>query len=178
MSQKTSDEVLPHILEVTDARPCGPDRWMGHGICHGSKRSRDLSIRNTGSLILLHDFTGCPLSAICSALGIRVADLFLNTSHSHVSHSTPKRSRPDRLKTAFVFEFHAMALKERAEATWNAASGLDCRMWVDRDFDAAVDAVGRAFDNLAHAENLFGVVEQLRERAFAEKQLQRNKKEN
>jgi hypothetical protein len=70
------NNVLDDILSLTDARPTGPDKWMGHGRCHGSKWHRDLGIRVAGNKILLHCFAGCVKPTICQSLGLELKDLF------------------------------------------------------------------------------------------------------
>lgn len=161
-------DVLAHILDVTDARPRGADRWMGHGLCHGSKRNRDLSIRLTSDRILLHDFTGCELSSICHALGIRLRDLFFDAPVPRASRATPKPPRVDRRQIAYRLELQGLLLGARADAVFWAAGGLDTSRWSDTDFDVAMDAVGRAYDDLRHAVVLFDVADSQRERAYAE----------
>lgn len=171
-------DILNHILEVTHARPCGLDRWMGHCIGHGSQRHRDLSIRKTLRLILVHCFGACDFSTICRSLGIVPAQLFLDSPLPRGARPLPKPTRPDHRKTAHPLGVHAQALKERALVALDAASGLDCSSWSSDDWDMAWDAVGRAFDDLTHVENLFATADRLHERAYAEEQPERNTKEN
>ena len=80
----------------------------------------------------------------------------------------PKPPRVSRRRIALDFELHAILLQERAEKTFHAASGLDCTSWSGADFDKAMDAVGRAHDDLAYAQVLFDVADDLRLKAFQE----------
>lgn len=159
-------EVLSHIFDVTYARPCGLDQWMGHGICHDSKRHRDLSIRDTGSRILLYDFTGWPLSSVCAALGIRVTDLFHNASPHSFSHSTPKWNHSDRLKTAFRLDLHGVTLMDRANTVLQAVSTLDTSQWSDADLDTNLNDVAQAYSDQERARLLFAMADNLRLRAY------------
>ncbi len=162
-------EVLDHILDATRARRCGPDRWMGHGICHGSTRNRDLSIRDTGSRILLHDFAGCPLSSICTALGIRVADLFVGTSPPRGSRPLLKPKSPDRVAIAFQFELGALDRRLRADRILEAAKNLDAVTMSDMQLDRALHCVAQAHADIERAELFEDLADTLRERDYAER---------
>jgi hypothetical protein len=49
--------------------------WIARCPAHADK-SPSLSIREENGRVLFHCFAGCTLEAICSALGIRISDLF------------------------------------------------------------------------------------------------------
>lgn len=82
----------------------------------------------------------------------------------------PKPQRPpvDPRRIALQFELHADQLKERAHAVLRAAQGHDCVAWNGDDFDAAMNAVGQAHDDLRHARVLFDVADSFREKAYRE----------
>lgn len=62
--------------------------WMARCPAHRD-RSPSLSIREANGKILLHCFAGCNAEAVCSAIGIRLADLF--------SQSRKKRAPAPRI---------------------------------------------------------------------------------
>lgn len=140
-------DVLDHILKATNARPCGRDRWMGHGICHGSKRNRDLSIRKTDDRILLHDFTGCELSSICRALGIQKRDLFFDARIDPVATRQRKADRLEREQQQERDGFQIDAYRE-AEYTIAAASGIDISNWSNERLGDALNVLADAYATL------------------------------
>jgi len=82
----------------------------------------------------------------------------------------PKREKPDLRSVALRFDIHGVLLKERADATLHQASGLDCTTWSGHDFDAAMKAVIKVHDDLAHADVLFDVADSQRIKAHKEGQ--------
>lgn len=71
----TLDDLLAHLKRV---RRSG----NGHVACCPSHDDRHPSLRisQIGNKILLHCFFGCSIAAICEALGIRISDLFVESS--------------------------------------------------------------------------------------------------
>jgi hypothetical protein len=164
-------QVLSHILEVTNARPRGQGRWMGHGICHGSKRNRDLSIRTTNNLILLHDFAGCSLIAVCAALGIHQRDLFFNSPAFRGSRPILKPKCPDRFTSSFQFELGALDRRLRANRILEAAKKLDAVTLSDAQLDRALSFVAQAYADMERAEMFEQVADSLRMREYRERML-------
>lgn len=159
------DALLSKLQKV---RPRGSGRWFSICPAHEEKTG-SLSIREgSHGRILLHDFGGCSVEKVLNALGLRLRDLFADIPLFRVSPPMPKPPRFDRRRIALDFELHAISLQKRAEKTFHAASGLDCTSWSGDDFDRAMDAVGRAFDDLRHAEILLAVADSQREKAYWE----------
>jgi hypothetical protein len=52
-------------------------RWSSFCPAHANRNKRSLSVRVVGNAILLYCFVGCTIKAICTALGLRVVDLFI-----------------------------------------------------------------------------------------------------
>jgi hypothetical protein len=77
---RDADSVDGRILRHLDrVRKTGDNRWSARCPAHDDKWP-SLSIRLTDDRkILLHCFTGCTTEAICSAIGVSIADLFLDT---------------------------------------------------------------------------------------------------
>lgn len=68
-----ADFLLARLERVSQS---GPDRWRACCPSCGGK-SQKLSIRETeDGRILAHDFGGCPVSDVLSAVGLAVSDLF------------------------------------------------------------------------------------------------------
>ena len=162
-------EVLAHIVEVTDARPRGEGRWMGHCVAHGSQKHRDLSIRDTGDRILLHDFAGCPLDNILAALGLRISDLFDDAPLPHASHRVPKPKKPTRLQLAFQAELTALDHRVKADWIFRAAAKLDAVLLTDNDRNRALDALAVAYRATEEAERFELRADALRWQYFTER---------
>lgn len=162
-------EVLDHILDATRARRCGPDRWMGHCLAHNSQRNRDLSIRDTGDRILLHDFAGCPLDNILVALGLKISDLFADAPLPGGTRSIQKPRRPDRVAVAFQFELGALDRRLRANRIFDAAHKLDITTMTHDELEQALNSVAQAYADSERAELFEQVADDLRERDFTER---------
>lgn len=160
----TATELLQRLDSV---RPRGPGRWVARCSAHADN-SPSLSIREGERGILLRCFAGCSAGEVVAALGLELKDLFIDSPLPRGSRPTRKPPRPDRRQVAFVLELHALALQERAEKTVQAAGALDTTTWTDADFDAAMDAVGRAYSDLERAGVLLDVADSQREKAYQE----------
>jgi hypothetical protein len=62
------------IAELIGARPSSSG-WVARCPAHQDKNP-SLSLRDDNGRVLLHCFAGCTPEAVCSALGIRLSDLF------------------------------------------------------------------------------------------------------
>lgn len=148
---------------VTFSRCPVPSHGKGRG-----DRNRSLQSRQGSRAWLMKCWAGCDLAAICTAMGLSVSDLFDDARLPRGSLPIPKPARVDRRGIAFQLELHGVLLQTRAEAVLQAASGLYTSHWSDTDFDRAMEAVGRVFDDLRHVETLFAVADSQREKAFKE----------
>ncbi len=71
-------------------RQTGPGRWLARCPAH-EDRSPSLSIRELDDgTVLVHDFAGCEVESILSAIGLTFADLFPDKLNHHLP---PTRSR-------------------------------------------------------------------------------------
>lgn len=73
----TALELLPRLKGL---RRCGGN-WIARCPAH-EDRSPSLSVCERQGRVLLHCFAGCPTEAVCDALRIRMADLFVEPSVS------------------------------------------------------------------------------------------------
>jgi len=72
------------LSRLDGVRHTGPGRWMARCPAH-EDRSPSLSIRETDDgRILVHDFAGCDVQSVLSAVGLTLADLFPDRiKHEH-----------------------------------------------------------------------------------------------
>lgn len=160
--------VLDHIIAVTDARPCGLDRWMGHCPCHGSKKNRDFSIRRTDERTLLHCFAGCSFAEVCATLRIEQQAFFFDAPVPRGQRPPPKPARVDRVALAFQFDLAALDRRLRAGRILGTATGLDAARLNENELDRSLQAVSVAYQSIERAELFEGVADTLRLRAFRE----------
>lgn len=81
------DTLLSRLDKV---RQTGPGRWSANCPSHDDK-SPSLSIRELDDgRILVHCFTGCPVSDVLAAIGLGFTDLFPLDSHA-IGHANPER---------------------------------------------------------------------------------------
>ena len=151
--------VLDDILSLTDAKSTGPDKWLAHCRCHGSKRHRDLSIRVAGNKILLHCFAGCLKPAICHSLGLELIDLFTDTLTSDPQRrreAVRERDRQRHLREQQAHQEGTLidALKA-ADDFVSSRRGLEISGWSDEKLNNELDALADAY-HLLENEDLDG----------------------
>lgn len=134
--------------------------WSAKCPAHADK-SPSLTIAEGNRGILLRCWAGCTLAEICAALGIHMRDLFSDAR-------LPRGKRPDAKplcldldKIAFKFELGALDRRRRAVRVLAAASGVTAD-FSDGDRDRLMDAVASAYQDLAQAETLETVADDLR----------------
>lgn len=144
-----TDSRIEYIVSATNAKPSGSNQWLGHGPCHGSRRSRDLSIALRGYRILLHCFAGCEKSAVCQALGLELRDLFLDALDSDpqkrkaaaLQREAQRRER-DREARKLGRLFDACKAAERYLSSRQPA---DISAWNDERLDRELGLITDAF---------------------------------
>ena len=158
-------------LDAVKAR--GPHKWSAKCPAHADK-SPSLSIREgDDGRLLVHCFAGCRVNDITAALGLRVADLFMDTPAAGDARRPPKPARIDRASIAFRYELAAFDLRERAKRVLSGATGLDTTQWSDEERDLAMQAVSRAYADQELAALFEGVADDLRAKDFAERHTER-----
>lgn len=102
---------MSRFVELCDrlqARKSGAN-WLARCPAH-QDRSPSLSIREgDDGRVLLHCFAGCPTESICSALGIKLSDLFAGPGTF-----TPKPQIVRDAETAITDLRHRLTPRERA----------------------------------------------------------------
>ena len=160
-----ANEILARLDAV---RSRGANKSSARCPAHAD-RSPSLSLRVAeDGRILVHCFAGCTVHEICRALGLSVGELFPDPPKKGRKGASP-RPRPWRFKwqrTAFEFQFYADGLWLRGQRMLGAAKGMDTSGWIDEDFDVAMEAVCRAYDNLDRADLLEDVAFRVRVRGL------------
>ncbi len=77
------------LARLEKVRQTGPSTWVARCPAHEDRRP-SLSIRADEDRVLVHCFSGCEISAVLSAVGLSLSDLF----SSPVNHSTSGLARP------------------------------------------------------------------------------------
>ena len=151
--------VLTHILNFSDAKITGQDKWIGHCPSHRSKRHRDLSIRAVADRILIHCFGGCSLENICAALGIRKADLFFDSDFDPHQIALHRRARAQQ-RAARADEQHRMGLRldatREAESLIVSARNVSIACWTDAQLHRALNRLADAYA-ITESEETHGV---------------------
>lgn len=145
-------------------------RWRGDSQftarcpAHADRRP-SFSARQTHDRILVRCWSGCSVQAICTALDLELADLFLDRRERRPRRRRTRPNQPPPLgwrEISALLTDHAEKLFLRADAVLSAARGLDISAWSDAELDAALTAVARAHGDLARADLLEEAVCRLR----------------
>ena len=76
----SADALLAHLDGV---RPTGPGRWLARCPAHPDKHP-SLAIRELDDgRVLVHDFAGCTVESVLSAVGLSFADLYPRRAIAH-----------------------------------------------------------------------------------------------
>jgi hypothetical protein len=114
------DALLGRLQRV---RKTGPGRWRACCPTHGSGRNQALAIRELADgRILVHDFGGCSLEQVLSAVGVEIADLAPHRLLEHLRDG--ERRYSSRERTPWVASDVLAALAEEAQFVALAASDL------------------------------------------------------
>lgn len=159
---------LDDLLSRLDSVRQRGNRWAARCPAHAD-RTPSLSISEGDKGLLLRCFAGCPLEEICSALGIRLADLFFDAGVPHNQRPASIPARLDRRALAFEFELKALDLRLRAERILDAAKNLDGAVVIDDEIEAALGFVGQAHADHERAELHEHIADTLRIRDFTER---------
>jgi hypothetical protein len=161
------------VSSLEGVRSRGSGKWSARCPAHADK-SPSLSVKEgDDGRLLVHCFAGCRVDEIAGALGLRVADLFMDAPSTGEKRRTPRAARIDRAALAFRYELAALDLRLRAERVLSGATGLDTALWSDKERDLAMTAVGRAHADQARATLFEGVADDLRAKDIAERHTER-----
>ncbi len=153
------DNLLPHILALTNATSTGADKWLGHCPTHGSKRHRDFSVKLAGTRILLHCFAGCPKPAICQSLGLELKDLFTDTLTSDPQRRREAVRERDLQRHLREQQAHQegtlIDVLKAADDFVSSRQGLDISGWSDEKLNNELGALADGY-HLLENEDLDG----------------------
>jgi hypothetical protein len=120
----------------------GPGRWVSACPAHDDK-SPSLSIRETeDGRILLHDFAGCDVHSVLSALGLSLSDLFPDKLDHHIK---PTRSRVPLRDLVALLDHEALVVQLVASAFLNNQPFSDSDLG---RMKLAVERIGTVRDEL------------------------------
>lgn len=157
------------LLSRLDAVRQTPRGWTAKCPAHDDK-SPSLSIaEGADGRILLHDFGGCPPSDIVAALNLELKDLFTDVPTSHRQRPTPDPVKIDRVAVAYRFDLCALDHRLRAERIFSSAAKVTPAQLNDDDLDHALDLIEQGHNDIAQAEFLEGVADDLRMKQFLER---------
>lgn len=139
------NELLAH-LESVHTR--GPGKWSARCPAHAD-RSPSLSMREGARAILLKCWAGCSLQDITSALGLRTADLFYDTSQPSTSerrHAAQQRAADKAAQqAAYDHEGRRLDLLREAEALIRTARNITIESWSDERLHRELLRLGAAY---------------------------------
>ena len=135
-------------------RPRGGDKWSAKCPAHVDK-SPSLSVREGDRGILVHCFSGCPIEDICTALNLRVCDLFHDAPDSRTAYWEQRRRTHERQRKARHVVVDGFTIDTLREADYFVRSrqGLDIVAWDHNHLNDELDALAVAH-NLLWAEEL------------------------
>jgi DNA primase len=121
-------EVL--LARLDSVRSRGAGRYTAKCPSHADK-SPSLSVREGDRGLLVHCFGGCTVEEICTALALRVADLFHDAPDSRTGYRERVRRTQTRQRKAQHDEVVGFTLDALREADYYIRSrrGLDIAIW-------------------------------------------------
>lgn len=135
----TLDELLSRLDGV---RPRGGGRYSARCPAHGDS-SPSLSIAAGERGILVRCWAGCTVEQICSALGLRIADLYHDARPDPHALAEARRRREQARQQA-VRDGLAIDARREAERLIRTARGIDISEWTDGQLDAALNRLAAA----------------------------------
>lgn len=119
--------------------------WSSRCPSHSDK-SPSLSIREANDgRILLHCFAGCTVPEVCTAIGIRLADLFLDSPANQLPPQRLHRWRREKQATHHAVEKQQKAsggevdMIREADRLVKRAVNIDISDWSDGRLDSALN---------------------------------------
>lgn len=140
---------LEQVLDLLPSVRKSGRGWIAKCSAH-QDRSPSLSIREKDGSIWLHCFAGCPVSAICEALGIEIRDLFSNTLSAEAwkQHQQARRERKQVEYRKGIEAGRVIDARREAAKFLRACRGQDISQWSIEKFDRVMNAVGQAYELL------------------------------
>lgn len=156
-----SKQVTPEwfLSQFSSVRHTGGDRWMACCSAHDD-RHPSLSIRFESDRILIHCFAGCSTTDVLEAVGLTLADLFLDDSaKQYTGKSRSSYSSVRELESLmWQLELRGDAIRERAETFLPVTHDIDTSDWTDAERDRVLTMVSLAREDVKKAERINEVV--------------------
>ncbi len=162
---KRGSDRLATLLGLLNGVTVRGSRYVARCPAHADK-SPSLQVTEGETAVLLHCWAGCTLTEICSALGLKAADLFYDAGHPR--HQRPIVRRPPRIdlkSLAFEWELAAFDRRRRAGVILEKLTGIDLANVSDSTLDRLLAVAAKAYADLDRAELLETVADGLRVRA-------------
>lgn len=138
----TAEDLLPRLDSVGRSSR----GYMARCPAHGDK-SPSLSIKEGERGLLLKCWAGCTLDEITAAIGIRVADLFFDTSDSHTTYQSRIRRTRERQRQALRREVDGFSVDALREADYfiRSRQGLDISTWGPEQLHDELNTLANAY---------------------------------
>ena len=149
-------------------RSSGRGKYMARCPVHTDK-SPSLSIAEGNDRILVHCHAQCETKDVVAALGLTMADLFIDSRVPPRQCSLPRPPKTDLNGVACRFELAALDRRLRADRVLNAVARFTIDKLSEKQLDRLMNAIGRAYSDQDRADFLETVADDLRVRAFQER---------
>ncbi len=132
---------------------------------HDGRRPKLVIHEGERGILLMKCWVGCDLTSICSAMGIRVADLFPESQRRPSPHSVvqPKPFRVDWKGHSHQILWFAEELFLRGEKVLSTASGLSPSTLTEEELAIALNAIYQAHLDLDESSRLEDLAVNLRD---------------
>jgi len=103
----TSENAYRFLARLDGVKANGPNRWMARCPCRNDDRNPSLSVRDeNGNVgVYCHRGNGCNFEQICSAVGMKPADLFADTKTDDSARER-KPKKPKSKKLVKVYKYY------------------------------------------------------------------------
>ena len=146
-------EALVSMLEGVKKTGQG---WKARCPAH-EDRDPSLSVREGDRGILVKCWAGCQLTDICSALGIRVRDLFYDAnSHPDWKQVQDRQAKQKQQKAVAHLEGWIIDARREAGRFLESCRGHDASNWNQEKFDDLLDSVCQALEVLREEGEFYG----------------------
>jgi hypothetical protein len=138
---------VDHLLAQLDAVRRTSRGWTAK--CPGhSDRSPSLSVQEGERGVLLKCWAGCTVFEICTALELKVADLFFDT---HVAPEEIRKRHTERRERERrrIQDGLRIDVRREAEATIAAAHGIDISSWSNEQLHMALNRLADAYETMS-----------------------------
>jgi len=101
----TSSTAANFLSRLNGVRPQGANKWMARCPCRNDDRNPSLSVRDdNGNVgVYCHRGNGCSFEQICSAVGMKPADLFADAPTPGATTETKKKSKKKKLVKSYRY---------------------------------------------------------------------------